>query len=505
MAGILAARDDRDEGLLRAVGLVLVQGNPDITVLWNIRKETLLHLKAEKGDAAADALLAKELDLSQQCLASNPKSYGAWHHRRWCLLQMAAATPDWAREVGLCDAYLAADERNFHCWDHRRFVVARQAGGDPASAAVSELEMTMDRINVNFSNYSAWHHRSKLLPLLYPGNDGGLISEAKRRDELDLVQNAAFTDPEDSSAWFYHTWLLGGGGGNADNNKASVVAMKVGAASVTAAFSLPVRAADVAVLVDGAEVTPSAFAAPDVEEGGAVRHSALWTLTLGAMAAGTRVALSVAGSSLKGAAGGDAVLSSSATLPASKTADAATAEVLRQDLQNCRDLLELEPESKWTRLSLVLVLRALDEDAHAGDVADSLDALAGVDPKRAGYYGDLRSRLAVERRTRAFPVGGELVLSGLRLTRLVRPERLFLVRRLDLSGNGLTSTAAFLPFLLSCEELLLDGNRLAAVDGLEGAAAAACLRVVSLVGNPLRRGEPEALRARRPEIEFRFE
>ena len=47
------------------------------------------------------------------------------------------------------------------------------------------------------------------MPLVHPCDKSLIgITEQVRRDELDLVQNAAFTDPEDSSAWFYHRWLL---------------------------------------------------------------------------------------------------------------------------------------------------------------------------------------------------------------------------------------------------------------------------------------------------------
>ena len=94
---------------------------------------------------------------------------------------------------------LDVDDRNFHCWNYRRFVVSLMDGGRAIDEA--ELEYTTRKIELNFSNYSAWHSRTKVLPRV-----SDLSKEALDR-EYELVQQAFFTEPEDQSGWIYHRWL----------------------------------------------------------------------------------------------------------------------------------------------------------------------------------------------------------------------------------------------------------------------------------------------------------
>lgn len=73
------------------------------------------------------AAVSGELTVTEKALMRNPKSYAAWHHRRWVVGRRFCSLE---RELGLVGRLLEADDRNFHGWGYRRFVVqVRAASG----------------------------------------------------------------------------------------------------------------------------------------------------------------------------------------------------------------------------------------------------------------------------------------------------------------------------------------------------------------------------------------
>ena len=70
--------------------------------------------------------------------------------------------------------------------------------------------MAEQLIKKNFSNFSAWHYRSKLMPKLYKKDEEKqyLIPLDKIKEDLALLKHAFFTDPKDQSPWNYHEWLV---------------------------------------------------------------------------------------------------------------------------------------------------------------------------------------------------------------------------------------------------------------------------------------------------------
>ena len=193
--------------------------NPDPLYIWSQRRELL-------GEHQWNA--ESELQLTQSCLERNPKAYGAWFHRKWVVT--TSPEVDLEKELGLTTLFLTYDERNFHCWNYRRFVVGCLCGSsrdgsieldsqhlfgaqvgsvkshapssgkdDVISILQTEFHFTHEKITHNFSNGSAFHYRSKLLKVL---------PEIDVSDELELVHNAIFTEPDDQTAWWYLEFLL---------------------------------------------------------------------------------------------------------------------------------------------------------------------------------------------------------------------------------------------------------------------------------------------------------
>lgn len=192
----------------------LLRLNPEVYTAWNFRRQAFEEKLKNGGDEAIE-ISKTELDLTEKALMKNPKSYAAWHHRKWIISWGFSSLE---HEIHLVEKLLQVDDRNFHGWSYRRFIAQRM--GLPVKR---ELDYTRHKIEQNFSNYSAWHYRSVLLPLLYQQEQnqedstsshlfrGTVASDlplSVMQEELEFVKQALYTEPEDQSGWFYHRWLV---------------------------------------------------------------------------------------------------------------------------------------------------------------------------------------------------------------------------------------------------------------------------------------------------------
>ncbi|CAG8587141.1 16044_t:CDS:10 [Acaulospora morrowiae] len=189
----------------------ILSQNPDFYTIWNFRRTILLNTMLKDCSAEEKQQeLSSELLFLQEVFRLNPKSYWIFNHRRWCLETMP--TPDWQGELTLVGRILDMDSRNFHAWDYRRYVISKLSSTEAGDTEIrkNEFDFTTTKINQNFSNYSAWHQRSKLLPRLIKEKHLNDQERKKMIDrEFELVKSAFYTDPDDQSAWLYHWWLIG--------------------------------------------------------------------------------------------------------------------------------------------------------------------------------------------------------------------------------------------------------------------------------------------------------
>lgn len=195
----------------------ILRVNPELYTIWNYRRNVMTNGIFPTSDPfKINDILSEDLSLTFALLKQHPKVYWIWNHRRWCLENVPNGptddepkgwkTTNWRKELFVVEKMLDSDARNFLAWNYRRYILSNM---DPPPPPSAELAYTTKKIEANFSNFSAWHQRSKVLMSLW--GEGKVDEKLSKQAEFELVQNAMYTDPDDQSVWIYHAWLIGAG------------------------------------------------------------------------------------------------------------------------------------------------------------------------------------------------------------------------------------------------------------------------------------------------------
>ncbi|KAJ3022513.1 UNVERIFIED_CONTAM: hypothetical protein HDU68_009065 [Siphonaria sp. JEL0065] len=493
----------------------ILELNPDAYSAWNFRRRVLMALWTDKdlpmSQDDIQAMAHSDLKFIEKLVRVYPKSYWLWLHRRWVLENMPH--PDWNRELKLCQMMLDMDPRNFHGWDYRRIILAK-AG---KSSNRSELEYSMAKIHQNFSNYSAWHYRSKLIPRITGFAEGERQSIIQK--DFEIVRNAIYTEPADQSAWLYQRWLLG-----QEQQPLTVEWSHKALQSdrsitlfVCFNYAVSVDPKNVAMAYYGNTIHPHNVS---LNPSGIGRH--VFAAKLSNTDAPTSVRLTFPRSAFRFFKGqffsGDSLVvdwnaSDSGVASTEKSVnDSVTAgslvkdqyqsrEIWIREMESIRELVEVEPDSKWPLMSLVHVLHELK--GYSQEAIGVLEKLKTVDPDRINFYSDYVSAFYWDLSLEQSPpsVSNELIIpESYRLTRIVTPHLLSpLIARVVITNQKLTSLPQFpcvqvlivddnlitgfedIQWLFELKELSVKRNRIKSLEGLKKARSS--LRLVFAEGN----------------------
>ncbi|KAG1176673.1 hypothetical protein G6F70_003372 [Rhizopus microsporus] len=475
----------------------IVNWNPDFYTIWNYRRQVLLNsiLKPDEEEEN-QKVFQKELMLFMQLIKLNPKSYWLWNHRFWCLQNMPH--PDWDNELALVDKMLSLDARNFHGWDYRRYVLSHlrkinNSNEDVYKLAVSEYDFTTKKINQSFSNYSSWHQRSKLLPEIVAPKRAEEKNEIARR-ELDLVKNAIYTDPDDQSAWLYYWWILG----NAPEPVELLGAYHLkDTRFVILAFNDIVRLTQKpSVLKEQGDLLDGNLY-PIPEKNKRKDSASIWIYVLSEDdLVVDRV--SISSSSILPSSSGrraldkswdiqiqsvekdKAICESMSTLVSTLEKSAWTpsfarmykdptieaqsdwftldkVQLLREEIDTVRELLEIEPTSAWALQTLVhflsqLCLRANDVNKNEiyEEIISILDTLKDLDKDRRNRYEDQKTWFVFQKITQNIPGSSDGPLDLTVLNDIPLLSKLLFVSKVIVSSQKVQSMLLHLPFLEEC-------------------------------------------------------
>lgn len=355
-----------------------------------------------------------------------------------------------------------------------------------------EFDFCTEKIQNNFSNYSSWHYRSKLLPILFPHpNKSQPINEEKLKEELELVLTAAFTDPNDSSAWFYQRWLLGYS--EPDLNIATFrLSKNFAIISFTKAINInsdnvEIRSTFCPSLIGSKKWVSTNSSLSD--------YDTTWTLNGDFQIADTadsdlKLILVIDGEQFELQM--QRIENELFGIKMPKFGyefSIGVVDVLKTQLESCDQLLEFEPESKCklpiypfnisfemnliilfiisgTLLTSSLLMRAINRIENHEKTLGNLVKLQEVDSLRAGYYKDLASKWSIEYALEKWILESgnflkKLDLSGLSLTSIYYDQYMSIMNEVDLSGNKLCNrNLGKLNAFQCCTKLNLSRNEL---------------------------------------------